>query len=343
MNRKSNFFGFSNSYISNAVSEIGEELYKLQQDVINIIVNEINEITIGEVFTLQPEEEANVISMKNEKEVTLFFYIPKGEKGDVGEKGETGEIGETGDTGEKGDKGEKGESLVWKGNWTSGISFQKNDIVSYQGSSYICTSTTQTIPTNTNNWDLITAKGQQGEKGDRGDTGDTGSKGDKGSKGDTGDTGPKGDTGSQGDSTLATAAASVAAAEAGIATVAATTAATAAGNAATAATAAANSALAANQTVSQFTAEYGPTIDNLERITQYQNTYPNVTNFSSSLEVNGNTVVSGSLDVDGRTSIGTSIGNIKVNGSNVQINALTIELNGLVTGFNFSGYFDQFS
>lgn len=88
---------------------------------------------------------------------------PKGAKGDKGDRGApftyadftaaqlaalTGPKGDTGPQGEKGDKGEKGETgaqgiqgkpgLDWKGEWDATKNYMNGDIVSYNGSSYVC-------------------------------------------------------------------------------------------------------------------------------------------------------------------------------------------------------------
>ena len=90
-----------------------------------------------------------------------------------------------------------------KGEYNAQTTYNKLDIVSYQGSSYICKqdNTTGQVPTNTTYWMINAQKGDTGEQGIQGiqgiqgETGATGAKGDKGYKGDKGD---KGDTGATG-------------------------------------------------------------------------------------------------------------------------------------------------
>ena len=108
-------------------------------------------------------------------------------------------------------------TLTWKESWSSNnVSYNENDIVAYNGSSYICvlshTSNESRLPTNEALWHIFAQKGDtgprglsgigvQGPEGPKGDTGSQGPKGDtgaQGSKGDTGAQGPKGDTGVQG-------------------------------------------------------------------------------------------------------------------------------------------------
>jgi len=90
--------------------------------------------------------------------------------------------------------------LNWKGDWNINDFFYKeNDVVFYNGSSYICTlshrSNNTRIPTNDALWQILAKKGEKGDpgeqglKGEKGDNGEQGLKGDKGEKGDKGDTG----------------------------------------------------------------------------------------------------------------------------------------------------------
>jgi hypothetical protein len=63
--------------------------------------------------------------------------------------------------GEKGEKGDRG--VNWKGVYSSATPYVENDGVSFNGSSYICISETQgNAPTNTNYWDILSAKGADG-------------------------------------------------------------------------------------------------------------------------------------------------------------------------------------
>lgn len=98
--------------------------------------------------------------------------------------------------------------LIPKGEWSSTTAYTKLDLVSYQGSSYVCTvANTNQVPTNTSYWQLSAQKGRggangkDGAQGPKGDTGATGAKGEpgpQGPKGDTGLTGPQGKQGERG-------------------------------------------------------------------------------------------------------------------------------------------------
>lgn len=52
-------------------------------------------IQIGNIETIEPSEEAEVINVGTPVDVVLDFKIPKGEKGDIGPRGLPGEIGRT--------------------------------------------------------------------------------------------------------------------------------------------------------------------------------------------------------------------------------------------------------
>lgn len=122
--------------------------------------------------------------------------------------------------GAKGDPGADGASIVWRGEWSSTATYSQNDAVSYNGSSYIFTSTIDTsgsIPDIDAEWALMTDRGApgqngatgpqgpqgpQGEKGDTGQQGPQGPQGEKGEKGDTGPQGPQGPAGSGGSAEL---------------------------------------------------------------------------------------------------------------------------------------------
>lgn len=89
--------------------------------------------------------------------------------------------------------------LIPKGEWSSTTAYTKLDLVSYQGSSYVCTvANTNQAPTNTSYWQLSAQKGRDGANGKDGAQGPKGDTGDRGPAGPTGPQGPKGDTGSRG-------------------------------------------------------------------------------------------------------------------------------------------------
>jgi len=67
---------------------------------------------------------------------------------------------------------------IWKGEYVNETAYVINDAVSYTGSSYICIAdTTGHLPTDTEYWTLLAAKGDPGAKGDKGDKGDQGDPG----------------------------------------------------------------------------------------------------------------------------------------------------------------------
>ena len=77
-----------------------------------------------------------------------------------------------------------------KGEFNEATTYQKLDVVTYQGSSFICLQkTVSNLPTNTEYWQLIAEKGEQGEQGLQG------IQGEKGDTGATGETGPAGQDG----------------------------------------------------------------------------------------------------------------------------------------------------
>lgn len=86
--------------------------------------------------------------------------------------------GDKGETGATGDPGDDGLSITWRGAYDNGTMYAINDAVEYQGSSYIATAPTiGNLPTDTDFWDLMAAKGDQGDQGEQGETGETGAHG----------------------------------------------------------------------------------------------------------------------------------------------------------------------
>lgn len=137
----------------------------------------------------------------------------KGDKGSRGPRGKTGPEGKRGPRGyrgkegKRGDRGKIGPSFIWKGNWSLTYEYKINDVVYYNGSTYVAVnfSNNSNPEIDTFNWELMA----YGEKGDQGSVGPKGEKGDKGDqgpigpsggeKGEQGDQGPKGEKGDQGD------------------------------------------------------------------------------------------------------------------------------------------------
>jgi len=62
-----------------------------------------------------------------------------------------------------------------KGAYSSSTQYEKNDVVTYEGSSYVSLQNTKgNAPTNTTYWQLIAEKGTKGDTGATGQTGPTG-------------------------------------------------------------------------------------------------------------------------------------------------------------------------
>ena len=62
-----------------------------------------------------------------------------------------------------------------KGAYSSSTQYEKNDVVTYQGSSYVSLQATKgNAPTNTTYWQLLASKGDTGATGETGQTGATG-------------------------------------------------------------------------------------------------------------------------------------------------------------------------
>lgn len=94
---------------------------------------------------------------------------------------------------------------LYKGAWSSGAAYDFLDMVTKDGSSYLCIAEdgapAGTAVTNTTYWGQVAQKGDtgaqgpKGDKGDKGDTGATGPQGPQGPRGATGATGPQGPSG----------------------------------------------------------------------------------------------------------------------------------------------------
>lgn len=140
---------------------------------------------------------------------------PKGDKGDKGDPGESsaaakGDQGPPGPQGPQGDPGPVGPAgLTWRGIYDDSITYQKDDAVGYQGSTYFCLKQTSNNPPDSINkfneyWSLMASQGSRGPsgpagpQGQRGEQGVAGEKGDKGDKGEQGLVGPEGPQGTPG-------------------------------------------------------------------------------------------------------------------------------------------------
>jgi hypothetical protein len=98
---------------------------------------------------------------------------PTGAEGPQGEPGPQGPQGEQGPAGADGAQGEPGADALWnwQGEYSAGPQYQLGDIVAYQGSTYrrnnYSNSAMGFAPTDTEYWELVSAKGNQGDQGER--------------------------------------------------------------------------------------------------------------------------------------------------------------------------------
>jgi len=91
-------------------------------------------------------------------------------------------------------------AFSWMGTWQNGVAYSANDLVEYQGSTYLAvqdTAGTQN-PSDAAFWSLFAAAGADGTPGQQGPAGDTGATGSQGPQGLQGDAGPQGIQGTQG-------------------------------------------------------------------------------------------------------------------------------------------------
>lgn len=93
-------------------------------------------------------------------------------------------------------------SITLEGEYSSNKDYVRLDVVTYQGSSYVCKKACKGIAvSNTEYWQQIAQKGDKGDRGEQGIQGIQGIQGEKGEKGDRGEQGiqgVQGETGEQG-------------------------------------------------------------------------------------------------------------------------------------------------
>jgi hypothetical protein len=87
---------------------------------------------------------------------------PQGEPG-IGIKGEQGQRGLNGEAGPQGEKGDPG--INWRGRFESGETYEENDAVEFEGSSWIALRKTKEAPRLSADWDLLAQKGRDGVGG----------------------------------------------------------------------------------------------------------------------------------------------------------------------------------
>lgn len=125
---------------------------------------------IGEYSSLTTYSKQDVVSYNG----SSYIYIAStSSSGNVPtDTSYWGLLAQKGTNGTNGANGAAGTSIIWRGAYSPSTAYSANDVVSYNGSSYICTnSTTNNAPTNAAYWDVLSSKG------DTGDTGATGSSG----------------------------------------------------------------------------------------------------------------------------------------------------------------------
>lgn len=148
--------------------EVGESFMPLPQ------------ISIGEVETLPPDEEATATMTGTASRPILNLGLVKGQKGDKGDKGDAGALNSVTATVDA-NVGTPSVNVVYDG---ANAEFNFHNLKGIQG---------ETGPQG-----IQGIQGIQGERGPQGEVGPAGPKGDtggQGPKGDTGSQGPKGDTG----------------------------------------------------------------------------------------------------------------------------------------------------
>jgi|688.fasta_scaffold33000_2 hypothetical protein len=82
----------------------------------------------------------------------------------------TGSSGGSGSQGTQGIQGIQGSKIIWRGTWDIGISYNVDDIVYVEGSSYICiiSHTSAIFSNDSANWQLFSKSGSQGTNGSNG-------------------------------------------------------------------------------------------------------------------------------------------------------------------------------
>jgi hypothetical protein len=133
---------------------------------------------------------------------------PAGSQGPAGATGATGAMGLTGATGPQGPQGAAGptgatgpQGLTWQGAWNISATYNLNDAVGFNGTSYISLIANNTGHEPDNfpaDWSVVASVGATGPAGPAGSTGTTGPQGPSGPQGPQGITGATGATGAMG-------------------------------------------------------------------------------------------------------------------------------------------------
>jgi len=122
-----------------------------------------------------------------------------GLKGDKGDQGLQGVQGLPGPKGVPGDPGQNGTSFTFRNDFDSRATYAANDVVTYQGSSYIATGSPKDPPGSDPFWSVLAAQGATGPQGPAGGPpGPAGPVGPEGAMGPAGPQGPMGPAGATG-------------------------------------------------------------------------------------------------------------------------------------------------
>lgn len=185
--------GIEGGIISPSSTTINQAIYdmckyikenaKQGYSIINVQCNKVNTLGLVDYYNL-------VIDTNEPKTFTYTFTVTNGEKGDSGDTGyyinnvtinkissqglvDTYKIlfhSTSGDTYEIEFNITNGKSFNWIGEWIADNEYREDDVVYYNGSSYICKSDiigSETTPdVDTANWLLMCKQGIQGEKGE---------------------------------------------------------------------------------------------------------------------------------------------------------------------------------
>lgn len=133
-------------------------------------------VNIGTTTTLSAGTPAYVNNSGSSTNAVLNFGIPQGQQG------------------VKGDTGSQGISFIYRNEFVISTQYYANDVVSFNGSSYICLNDVRYVypDSDSSYWFYLAVKGDKGDKGDKGNTGDKGDRGERGPKGDDGKDGSDG-------------------------------------------------------------------------------------------------------------------------------------------------------
>lgn len=152
-----------------------------------IIYNYTKATSLTDNDMLIGTDDASGLPTKNFSLLDIKTYVLEGVDGVITVAGAQGPPGPPGPAGEPGKDGEDGKTVIgpagltWKGAWTSGSSYAKNDAVGYDGSSWFCIeaiSNSLIDPSqDTTHWALLAAQGADGTDGLNGAKGDPGDPG----------------------------------------------------------------------------------------------------------------------------------------------------------------------